>query len=413
MKFLIISQYFYPEVGATQTRLSAMCRELIKHGCKVEVLTALPHYPKGVFFPGYAGTVYKTEELQGMLIHRLWVYPSAGSGVKRLVSYLTFVAAAVVGLFFVKEKPDYVFIDSPPPFTAIVGRIYSLIRGVPFIFNVADLWPDTVVQMKIINNRAALKIAYKLESLTYQWAKYINAVTHGNILTLTQKKNVPIDKILFLPNGVDIQMFRAMEPADSILKELAIHQNKIILFAGGLGYAQGLDIVIDAMNILKDRDPDIAFVFLGEGPEKTRLFQKANTRKLNNVYFIDSKPLAAVARYYSIAFAGFASLKDIPLFQEVRPSKIFPAMACGKPIIYSGTGEAAKLIREADCGIVVEPGDIESTAEAISLLAHNSELAKKYGLNGRKYVETNHDWSIIVGNWLASLKERDGNAKQR
>lgn len=276
----------------------------------------------------------------------------------------------------------------------------------PFIFNVADLWPDTLKQMKVINNGFILKAAYVLERATYRWARYINCVTEGNIKTLVESKGVPEDKILFLPNGVDVEMFRPMEPDKELASILGVSGKKVIIFAGGLGYAQGLDVVINAMSLLKNRLQDLVFILLGSGPERGRLINLAKRLALNNVIFVDAKPMHLVPNYYSISYAGFASLKNLPLFEEVRPSKIFPAMACGKPVIYSGAGEMTQLIEQSESGLVVPPEDPQRLAEAIVKLVQDEKLAQQMGINGRRYVEEHHDWKIIINNWLMQLGEK-------
>jgi colanic acid biosynthesis glycosyl transferase WcaI len=407
MKFLLLSQYFYPEIGATQVRLGAICKELFKQGHQVEVITALPNYPTNRIFPEYKGRLFVKEKWEGINIYRFWVYPATGSGLKRSINYGSFFLSSIFGVFFIRQKPDYIFVDSPPPFLSITAKLYSLFNRVPIIFNVADLWPDTVKQMNVINSGLILKAAYRLERSTYKWAKYINAVTLGNIKTFIEKKGIPRYKILFLPNGVDINLFRPLEPNIELAKKLNVLNKKVILFAGGLGYAQGLDVVVNAMSVLKNELADLVFVFMGNGPEKERVGSLVEKLKLKNIILVDAKPLNLVPQYYSISYAGFASLKNLPLFEEVRPSKIFPIMACGRPIIYSGAGETAKLIRNADCGLVVPPEDHKALANAISVLVKDGALAKKYGQNGRKYAEKNYDWAMLVKNWITDLKDRE------
>ncbi len=330
-----------------------------------------------------------------------------GSGVKRMINYGSFVLSSMLGFLIIRQKPDYVFVDSPPPFLGIVARIYSIITKVPIIFNVADLWPDTVKQMNVIAKGPILHAAYRLEKSIYKWAKYINAVTRGNIKSLIEKKGVPNNKILFLPNGVDIDVFKPSSPDIELSRKLGVVNKKVIIFAGGLGYAQGLDVVVNAMMILRNMLPDLVFIFLGNGPEKERLKSLSKINKLDNVQFLEAVPLNMVPKYYSLSYAGFASLKNLALFEEVRPSKIFPVMACAKPIIYSGAGETAKLIRDAECGIVVPPENPGALADAISDLIKDEDQAKRYGRNGRKYVEINHDWSLIIKNWVTDLYNRE------
>ncbi|MBC7361716.1 MAG: glycosyltransferase family 4 protein [Candidatus Aminicenantes bacterium] len=405
MRFLVLAQYFPPEIGAPQLRLAALVRELRRLGHEVEVVTAMPNHPTGRIFPEYRGRFYRCEEWEGVPVHRVWLYPSLGAGIKRVLNYLSFSSTCLLALARAR-KPDYVFVESPPLFLGVPGYLASQLWRVPLIFNVADLWPDSVRELGLMRDGPFLRLAEALERWIYHKAAYVNAVTKGIRTVLIVKKQVPEAKVLFLPNGVDTDLFRPRPPDRDLAHKLGLEDRKIVLYAGTLGYAQGLDVALEAMQLLQ-RDGNVSLVFVGDGSEREKLIKGARTRGIANVIFLDPCPPERVARLYSIAYAGFASLRGLPLFKGARPSKLFPIMASGKPVIYSGAGEGARLIEEARAGLVVPPEDPKALAEAIRHLVEHPELAAEMGRNGRAFVERNLSWSALVEDWLAQLAERE------
>lgn len=405
MRFLFLTQYFPPEIGAPQVRLASMIGELESAGHSVEVITAMPNHPTGKIFQQYKGKFYCQEVWGNIRIHRVWIYPSLGAGLKRMLNYFSFTITSLIGLFRA-TKPDYIFVESPPLFLSFSGYILSQFWRVPFIFNVADLWPDSVKELGIIKDGPLLRIAEVLEKWTYRKSKYVNAVTEGIRTILIQDKKVPEQKVLFLPNGVDINLFKPSSPEEELSKELGVENKKLILYAGTIGFAQGLETALQAMGIVQNIVPEAMLIIIGDGSEKEKLVQIAHRLQLSNVKFLEPQPPEFVARLYSIAYAGFASLRDLPLFEGARPSKVFPVMASGKPVLYSGRGEGARLIKDANAGIVVQPEQSKDLADAICSLLNNRELANDLGKNGRFYVENHLSWSAIVEKWILQLVEK-------
>ncbi|MFH1731247.1 MAG: glycosyltransferase family 4 protein [Planctomycetota bacterium] len=405
MRFLVLTQYFPPEIGAPQARLSSMVRELASLGHEVEIVTAMPNYPQGSIFPDYAGRFYRRDEWNGIPVHRVWLYAAMGAGVKRMINYGSFTATALYGLMRAK-KPDYVFVESPPLFLSVPAWLASRYWGVPMIFNVADLWPDSIRELGLVREGLFLRVADRLEAWTYRRAAFVNTVTEGIRDTLRDAKHVPARKLLFMPNGVDTELFKPGRRDEALARELGLDGRKVILYAGTLGFAQGLDVAVDAMDRLQSDVPDAVLVFLGSGSDKSRLVEEVRSRGIGSVRFLDPVPLESVARMYSIAYAGFASLKDLPLFEGARPSKIFPIMASGKPVVYSGKGEGARLVEKAGAGLVTKPGDADALADAIRFLIHNPEQAEAMGRDARAFVEENCAWPALVRHWLNQLEER-------
>ncbi len=413
MRFLILTQYFPPEHGAPQVRLAAFARQLRRLGHEVEVATAMPNYPTGRIFEEYRGAWYRREDWEGIPVHRVWAYASLGAGFKRLVNYASFTATALVALLRAR-RPDYLFVESPPLFLSLPAMLVAAGWRVPVIFNVADLWPDHIREMGHLKDGAVLRAAERLERWTYRRSTFVNAVTEGIRTTLIEHKGVPADKVLLLVNGVDTETFHPGPPEPGLVRELGWDGKRVFLYAGTLGFSQGLTVALDAMEALRERAPDVLLAFIGDGSERKVLEAAAHDRGLANVRFYDPRPPEYIARLYRCVAAGFASLKDLPLFDGARPSKILPAMASGKPVVYSGAGEGARLIERAGAGLTVRPADPAALADAIFRLAADPALASRLGAGGRRFVEAELSWPALVANWLDALNSaRNGRTGHR
>jgi len=410
MKLLLLTQYFPPEIGAAPTRLQNIVRELVRAGYQVEVVTGLPNYPLGRFFDGYEKTLYRKEMKDGVTIHRLWMFPSLGGGPRRILNYLTFAAVSVWGLLR-SRKPDFLFVESPPLILAAPGVLFSWIWRVPLILNIADLWPDAAVDMGFMKKDSFLaKLTYALERWSYRHASYVNAVTEGIQRSLLGVKMVPPSKVLFLPNGVDTTLFQSRRTDAELKDRLGLGGKRIILWAGTLGGAHGLEHVLDAADRLRDH-PDIHFLFVGDGTMKQALREQCLRLHLTNVTFHPPVPFEQMPNFFSIAQAGLASLIPLPVHEGARPSKVFPVFASGKPLIFVGQGEAAQLVRDANAGIVVPPGNPDALASAVLDLLANASLLEELGSNGRTFVEKHFQWSRLIANWLNRLQQTNSDSE--
>lgn len=410
MKFLILTQYYPPEVGAGQVRLQSTVDQLLALGHDVEVVTALPNYPSGRIFEGYRGRFYGREDDGRLTIHRVWLYVALGAGLDRLVSYLSFAGTSAVGLIR-SERPDVIFVESPPLFLGLTGWLAARAWRRPWILNISDLWPDSIRALGVMNEGLALTMAEQLERFIYRRADLITAVTDGIEAELVNSKGVPKERILFLPNGVDAELFRPRPPDDNVRERFGIDHRRVVLHAGTMGFAHCTDAILDAAEILRERD--VLFVLAGDGSDRERTELRARERGLTNVLFLGAVPLHAVANLYSVALAGLATLRDLPLFEGARPAKVLPCLASGKPIVYSGRGEGARLVSEAEAGIVVEPEDGAAIAKAIERLLDEPGLAARLGDNGRRLAVERFAWRALVGDWLEQLARASGSPAQR
>ena len=400
MRFVFLTQYFPPEIGAPQVRLAAMTRELVRLGHEVEVVTAMPNHPEGRIFRDYRGSLYRRERSNGMTLHRVWLYASTGSGLRRMLNYASFTVTSLWGLFKAK-KPDFLFVESPPLFLSFPAALAARIWKRPIIFNVADIWPDAAEQLGVLTNRRLIRVLEWLEGWSYATAKYVTTVTDVFAETLRSKKGVKPDKLLSLPNGVDTELFRRLPPDRALAESLGVSDKKVLLYAGTHGYAHAVEMALEAAGFLQERDAGIHLLFVGDGSEKARLMAMARTMALENVTFHAPVPPEDIARLYSISVGALSTLRST---YNTRPVKILAAMACEKPIAYCGGGEGARLVEEARAGVITPANEPEALADAIYSLANQPELAAQFGSNGRRYVCETMSWKKLVEDWLQRLE---------
>jgi colanic acid biosynthesis glycosyl transferase WcaI len=402
MKIVILTQCYPPEVGGAQVLLSSFASELKQQGHEVRVVTAMPNYPTGRIFDGYRGRWIVKETLDGIPLFRTWVYPSqSASLIPRLTSYLSFCMTSLLSFFWM-GKPDVLFVDSPPLFLAVTAMIVAWLKGARWVMNVSDLWPDSLAASGLIKANILFEMARVLEAFLYKSADWVGAVTDGIRTVLLEEKKVPPSKILFLPTGVDMNLFQPRGTDEKLLEQHQLEGKSVFIYAGLMGYAQGLPLLLEAADVLRSRQ-DIAIVFIGDGPVKNELKAQRDRMGLSNVIFSDPIPLTEMPRWWSVARAALVPLKDHVIHLGARPSKTLPPLASGVPVIYSGEGEMADILADAQAGIVVPPEQLQPLVDSMVRLADDVALARTLGENGRRLCEEEFDWTKLVRHWLTSI----------
>jgi len=399
-RWIVLTQYYPPEIGAPQIRLQAMVRELSRKGIQVEVITALPNYPAGKIFDAYKGKWRMKEDVSGIPVRRTWVYAATGkSAVIRLANYFSFTFTAMISALF-GPRPDVLFVESQPLSLGVVAVMMKWLRGARYIYNVPDLQVDVARQLGFMRNNALLRIAFAMENFFLRNSWKVSTVTHGFIEHF-QSRGLPRSQITFLPNGADSNFLKPMPPSGELLDRWELRGKKVFLYVGTHAFYHGLETLIDAATILRDRQ-DIAFLMIGDGPERERLRQICTERGLANVIFGKS-PYHEMDRLYSIAYASVATLRKMEVAKTMRLSKIFPSLSCSVPVIYAGEGEAAELLRDHKCGILVPPESPELLSQSIVALADDPATRDRFGQTGRALVEKEYSWSEITKRWLEEL----------
>jgi glycosyltransferase involved in cell wall biosynthesis len=398
---IIHTQYYPPEIGAPQARLSELAEGLARRGYKVTVLTGMPSYPTGKIFAGYGGLL-RIEERDGVKIIRTYSYPTQSAQLTpRLFNYFSFVFSSLLSGMIFLQKGDYLLTESPPLFLGISGYLLSWLKGAKWIFNVSDLWPESVVRLGALEDGVALQIARRLERLCYQKAWLVSGQSKSILDDILER--FPDIKTYHLSNGVNPERFFPVVVGERT-NEAAQGANEIVAFYGGLhGLAQGLDqIIYAAQKIQAWGETRIKFVLVGDGPEKQMLQRLASELVVDNVIFLEPVEKRQIPGMISLADICIVPLKIY--LPGAVPSKLYESMASGKPVILIAEGEAAEIVRSANAGVVVQPGDIEGLAQAIVEMAADGKLRQRFGEAGRQAVTENFDRRNIIDLFVAYLQ---------
>jgi glycosyltransferase involved in cell wall biosynthesis len=405
MKVLILTQYFPPETGAPQNRLYELALRLKQEGIEIEVLTAMPNYPQMEIHPNYRGKSYVFEYIGGIATHRSRIFVSKSKAIPaRLLNYFSFVCSSFFTGWRKIKKTDLIFCESPPLFLGISAWALCKLKKANLIFNVSDLWPESAEKLGLVTNRFFLRSATKLEEFLYRNSLMITGQTQGIVKNISER--FPKKNVQWLPNGVDLNYF---SPISKKNEWRNLHDYReddfILLYAGILGHAQGLEVILNAATLLQDA-PQIHFLFLGAGPEKEKLEKLCESLQLSSVTFMPAVAKDKMPEIISSVNAAIIPLKRIDLFKGAIPSKIFETLAMEKPILLGVEGEAKDLfINQGKCGLAFIPENASSLASAIRQLYNDPDLVKNLGTNGRIYVEKNFNRNLIALRFKQTLEE--------
>ncbi len=406
MKILFLTQYCPPEVGAPQNRIFEFAKQLKKFGHEVTILTAMPNYPRGEIFEEYRGKKIVKETIDGIDIVRTGIYATKSKDfVKRLRNYLSFTWSSVFSGAKHIEEQDVIITESPPLFLGWSGYVLSKMKKAKFVFNVSDLWPESAVKLGVLHNKAMIKASTWLEEFCYRKAAAVTGQTKGivdNIVSRGFDKN----KVHIITNGVDTEFFKKENKSEEFRESIGIEDKFAVVYAGIHGIAQGLEVLVDAAEIIKE-EKEIQVVFIGEGPEKPMLMNRVKEKKLENVTFLPMQHKKDMPKIIASMDATVVPLKKLDIFKGALPSKMFENLASEIPIVLAVEGEAENLINSAKAGIVVEPENSKEIAEAILRLYKDKELREKLGENGREYAIRNFSREAIarkLENILLELK---------
>jgi glycosyltransferase involved in cell wall biosynthesis len=383
MKILFVTQWCEPE---PTFKGLGFARALSDRGHRVEVLTGFPNYPGGRLYPGYRVKLRQREWIDGILVTRVPLYPSHdGCAIRRIVNYVSFaLAAATVGVCSI-DRPDVAYVYHPPGTIAFPAMVLKAIRGVPFVLDIQDLWPDTLAATGMVRNRAALRAMRWFCGLAYRQAARIAVLSPGFKQALVDR-GVPSGKIEVIYNWCHESALGQTQSRAPIVCEAGFEGRFNIVFAGTMGRAQALGAVLEAAGLVAARAPRVQFVFVGGGVEVARLKQKAIEMALPNVRFLPVRPAAEVAPLLAAADVLLVHLRDDPLFSITIPSKTQAYMAAGRPILMAVRGDAARLVTEAGAGVCTTPEDPSALADAVCGLSESSpESLRAMGERGRRY----------------------------
>jgi len=408
VKILYVSQYFPPEMGAPAARAAELSRHWARMGHEVTVLTGFPNHPTGVVPEDWRSRLdgmHYTETVNGVRVVRTWLWPLPNRKAhERIRNYASFcISAAVSGLAL--PKPEVVIATSPQLLVALSGWWLAWWKRVPFVFEVRDLWPESLAAVGAGSEGTLLhRTLGAVAGFLYLRADRIVVVTPAFKDHLIRYWNVPAAKISVVENGVETDLFRLDPAAMEVRKQLKVEDRFLICYIGTMGNAHGLEIVIAAAEELQTALPRALFLLIGEGAEKERIVELAAGRRLTNIEFLDQQPRERIPAYISAADLCLVMLKKTELFKTVIPTKLLEYMACERPVIVAVDGQARQIVEEAGAGVFVEPENSKELVRAILNLAKDPEHRRKMGTNGRQYIVNKLSREKTAWDYIAVLQ---------
>ncbi len=376
MRILFLTENFPPETNAAATRVCERASYWIGMGHEVTVLTCAPNFPQGRLFPGYRNRWRQVETMSGIRVVRVKTFIAANEGmVFRTLDFLSFmVSAFVAGLF--ERRPDVIAATSPQFFAAVGGWALAACRGVPFVFELGDLWPASIVAVGAMKRGVLTGMMEKLELFLYRRARAVVALT-PSFKTNLVGRGIAGGKIAVVLNGVDLPRYAPRPRDEALAAEWGLEDRFTVGYVGTHGMAHALENVLDAAGRLGASDR-LRFVFAGAGAARQSLVAEARRRELGNVVFIPPQPKSRMPSIWSLCDVALIHLKDSAVFAEVIPSKIFEAMAMGRPLLVAApAGEASRIVEREGAGIAVPAEDPKALADAVQRLMDDDALRRR------------------------------------
>lgn len=400
MKILFITDNFPPEVNAPATRTYEHCRQWSAAGDQVTVITCAPNFPQGKVHDGYRNKLCQREIMDGIEVIRVWSYITANEGfAKRVLDYLSFAFTSFwAGLF---KDYDVIIATSPQFFTTFSGFALSKIRRKPWVFELRDLWPESIKAVGAMESGLLIKFLEKIELFMYRDADLVVPVTWAFKENL-ERRGIDAGKIMVVPNGANLDLYQPQEKDRDLLAALELEGKFVIGYIGTHGLAHGLDFIIRAA--AKIDDPSLHFLFIGAGAAKADAVRLASDLKVGNVTFLDPVAKEEVGRYLSVTDAALVPLRRSDTFKTVIPSKIFESAAMGKPILLGVDGQARQIVEQFDAGLYYEPENEVSFMEAVSRLAADRNLYARLQEGGTRLAQ-GYDRSRLAEQMLQGVKQ--------
>lgn len=404
MHILFLTDNFPPEVNAPASRTFEHCREWVRAGHHVTVITCAPNFPNGKVFAGYRNNLFAREMMEGIEVVRVWSYITANEGfLRRTLDYVSFMAAATPASFRVR-RPDLIIATSPQFFTACAGYLVSKLRRVPYIFELRDIWPESIRAVGAMKQSALLDWLEKLELFLYRKAAAVVSVTHAFKRNLVAR-GIPASKIHVVTNGADLSLFRPRDKDAELIQSLGLQGKFVAGYIGTHGLAHALETLLEAAHLLQEEGNErFHLLFLGNGASKASLVARATELQLKNVTFIDSVPKVDVVKYWSLLDVSIIHLRKTELFTTVIPSKLFECMAMGIPVLHGVAGESADIVKKEEVGLPFEPENAQELKDNLLRLLSEPEMISGFRRKG-PIAATHYDRSTLALAMLRHLEE--------
>lgn len=394
MRVLILSQFFYPEMGAPAARFLDFARYFQRHGHEVSILTGFPNFPSGKIHAGYEGKLYMEEEIEGIRVYRTWLHSSPTLGfLNKALGYATFAGSSILAAASKLPDFDAMVATAPPPSIGASALAIAHGKKIPFIYDLRDLWPDAIVNSGRLTNPLLVRSFEALNRATYKKAFALTTVSDGKKEALIEA-GVPAQKIEVIPNGVDMKFFDAQAHKNDrevreILQAHGVPENRfIVTYAGIMNPPQGLDILLDSAESIQKSHPNVHFVLVGGGSCRAAL--EARAAKLPNATLIPEQPRERIPTFLSLSDANAVPLRPRKDSHTV-PSKIFEYMASGRPLLLSADGEPQDIVRRSSGGLFSRAGDLDGFLRNLQTMIQSPELRVEAGTNARVFVENHYN----------------------
>ncbi|TYB69466.1 glycosyltransferase family 4 protein [Bizionia saleffrena] len=409
MRILLIHQYFLEKGEGGGSRFNEMTQVWSKLGHKVTVLAGMVNYTTGKKPERYKGKHYFQDSNFYPNVDVLRCHVSESYNVNflgRLWGYFSFMFSSIWGgLRKTNENYDVILVTSPPLFVGMTAYVLSQLKGVPFVFEVRDLWPESAIDTGVLKNKAVIKLAYWFEKFLYKRAKFINVLTPAFRDKLIEK-GIPAEKIKFIPNAADFTLSDKLSDFDSeaFKKELGLEHKFVITYVGAHGVANHLIQLLDASEYL--RDTNIVFQLIGSGMQKKMLQEETKKRGLEQqVFFRDPVAKEAVFKYIMASDMGASVLKKVDTFKTIYSNKTFDYMSCRIPILLAIDGVSRTLVEAAQCGVYVEPENAKDIADKLKAIYNQPEKLIEMGESGYHYAKEHFDRETLAKTYLSYLIE--------
>ncbi len=403
MKVLFISHYFPPEVNAPANRTYEHARRWVADGHEVTILTGVPNHPKGQIFPGYENRWLQEESKDGIRVIRTWMYLGASENViTRSLNYVLF-AFTVLAASFRAGSPDVVVATTPQFFSGVAGAIVSWIKRKPFVLEVRDLWPDSIVQLLPLRSRLVIRFLEGIEKALYRTAQGI-VVNSRAFIDHIATFGIPKRRMALVYNGIDPALFQVGARDDALLGEHGLTGKFLVAYIGTLGMAHGLVTVLDAAQRTRDLE-DVVYLLIGDGADRARLEEELAERGLTNVRLLGLRPRTEIPRWIASIDVSLVLLRDLPVLETVVPSKIFETLAEARPVILAARGEIRRMVEEAKAGFVIDPESPKQLSDAVRYVRAHPEEAAERANAGREWVRANFQRDDLARTMAHFLEE--------
>lgn len=410
MKILYVSQYFPPEMGAPAARAAELGYHWAQAGHEVSVLTGFPNHPTGIVPPEWRPRLRRLtyhEKAGRVDVFRTWLWPLPNRKThERMRNYASFcVSAGLRGLAL--GRPDVIIGSSPQLLVALAAWWLSFVRQVPFVFEVRDLWPESLTAVGIGDETSLLHVSLAaVARFLYERCDRIVVVTPAFKEHLMRRWSIPAEKIDVVENGVETDLFSPAPPCvtEPLRQKLGVESRFLVCYAGTMGMAHGLETLLGAATRLQSQNPSVMFLLVGEGAEKARIKDLAQSRGLANVRFLDQQPREKIPDFIAASDACLVLLKKTDVFKTVIPTKMLEFMSCARPVILGVEGQAQQIVEESGAGLAIEPENAEALVAAIEHLAADRELGRKLGEKGREYIMRNFSRRSTAEKYIQILR---------